>query len=170
LHKFCSLEPDNSDTFVSSPLLACSASIPSGSVSRFNVRTALCLSPCAAAHEADDTGPARGPLPSVAGHPDAQLTPRIRRNGFERPRTPSVSLAGSAERPAGRRGGSKQAARGGDVTASSRKPYFSRNESSMGKMLQNGRFKVLENHSRFVLLVSSSSKRVSRICRQRENF
>jgi hypothetical protein len=47
--------------------------------------------------------------------------------------------------------------------APSRKPYFSRNESSMRKMLLKGRFKVLENHSRFVLLVSSSPTWVSRI-------
>jgi hypothetical protein len=33
----------------------------------------------------------------------------------------------------------------------------------MRKMLQKGRFKVLENRSRFVLLVSSSSTWVSRI-------
>src|SRR5215475_8479042 len=31
--------------------------------------------------------------------------------------------------------------------APSRKPYFSRNECSMGKMLLKGRFKVLENRS-----------------------
>src|SRR6516164_4059244 len=41
--------------------------------------------------------------------------------------------------------------------APSRKPYFSRNESSMRKMLRKGRFKLLENHSRFLLLVSPSS-------------
>src|SRR6266436_8566731 len=45
----------------------------------------------------------------------------------------------------------------------SRNRYFSRNESSMGKMLQKGHFKVLENRSRFVLLVSSPLIRISRI-------
>src|SRR5262249_54105859 len=50
-----------------------------------------------------------------------------------------------------------------DMRAPSRKPYFSINNSIMLKMLQKGRFKLLENHSRFVFLVSSSSIRVSRI-------
>jgi hypothetical protein len=49
-----------------------------------------------------------------------------------------------------------------EVERLSRKPYFSRNEAGMRKMLVKGRFKVLENRSRFVLLVSSSSIRVSR--------
>src|SRR6516162_1298953 len=40
------------------------------------------------------------------------------------------------------------------ATAPSRKPYFSRNEAGMRKMLVKGRLKLLENHSRFVLLVS----------------
>ena len=59
--------------------------------------------------------------------------------------------------PAGRilKGGVTGFAAG--MRAPSRKPYFSRNEAGMRKNPRKGPFKVLENHSRFVFLVSSSS-------------